>query len=105
VRGPGKFEPRIVSLGIESNGQVAVLDGVDAGDEVVTSAQFLVDSESKLREATAKMMDVLTEGSDGSSGVSGTKAMDNESMEEVGSSGMPMTDYSEHATQEAHDHD
>ena len=105
VRGPGKFEPRIVSLGIESNGQVAVLDGVDAGDEVVTSAQFLVDSESKLREATAKMMDVLKEGSDGSSGVSGTKAMDNESIEEVGSSGMPMTDYSEHATQEAHDHD
>jgi Cu(I)/Ag(I) efflux system membrane fusion protein len=56
VREPGKFEPRIVTLGIESNGQVAVLSGIEAGDEVVTSAQFLVDSESKLREATAKMM-------------------------------------------------
>ena len=59
IRGPGKFEPRIVKLGIESNGQVAVLEGVSAGEEVVTSAQFLVDSESKLREATAKMMDAL----------------------------------------------
>jgi Cu(I)/Ag(I) efflux system membrane fusion protein len=59
LRGPGKFEPRMVKLGIESNGQVAVLEGVEAGDEVVTSAQFLLDSESKLREATAKMMEVL----------------------------------------------
>ena len=59
VRGPGKFEPRVVKLGIESGGRVAVLEGITAGDEVVTSAQFLVDSESKLREATAKMMDVL----------------------------------------------
>lgn len=58
VRGPGKFEPRAVKLGIESNGRIAVLEGIKAGDEVVTSAQFLLDSESKLREAIAKMMDV-----------------------------------------------
>ena len=59
VRGPGKFEPRVVKLGFESKGQVAVLEGVSVGDEVVTSAQFLVDSESKLREATAKMLETL----------------------------------------------
>lgn len=59
VREPGKFEPRLVELGVESSGNVAVLNGVSAGEEVVTSAQFLVDSESKLREATAKMMEVL----------------------------------------------
>lgn len=59
VRGPGKFEPRDVQLGIESQGQVSVLKGLNEGDEVVTSAQFLVDSESKLREATAKMMETL----------------------------------------------
>jgi Cu(I)/Ag(I) efflux system membrane fusion protein len=70
VRGPGKFEPRIVKLGFESNGQVAVLEGVNVGDEVVTSAQFLVDSESKLREATAKMMDALKGSNDS------TKSMD-----------------------------
>lgn len=60
VKGAGKFEPRLVELGIESNGMVTVLDGISAGEEVVTSAQFLIDSESKLREATAKMMEVLS---------------------------------------------
>ncbi|AWB58421.1 efflux RND transporter periplasmic adaptor subunit [Colwellia sp. Arc7-D] len=56
VTEPGRFEPRIVTLGIESNGKVAVLSGLIEGEEVVTSAQFMVDSESKLREATEKMM-------------------------------------------------
>jgi Cu(I)/Ag(I) efflux system membrane fusion protein len=59
VRAPGKFEPRLVTLGLESNGKVAVLEGVKAGEEVVTSAQFLIDSESKLREATAKMLQAM----------------------------------------------
>lgn len=56
VTAPGRFEPRIVTLGIESSGNVAILSGLEAGEEVVTSAQFMVDSESKLREATQKMM-------------------------------------------------
>jgi Cu(I)/Ag(I) efflux system membrane fusion protein len=56
VRAPGKFEPRLVTLGLASNGKVAVLEGVKPGEEVVTSAQFLIDSESKLREATAKLL-------------------------------------------------
>ena len=56
VRAPGKFEPRRVTLGLASNGKVAVLEGIKAGEKVVTSAQFLIDSESKLREATAKML-------------------------------------------------
>jgi len=58
VRAPGKFEPVVVKLGFQSAGQVAVLEGLEDGDEVVVSAQFLVDSESSLREATAKMMEV-----------------------------------------------
>lgn len=60
VREPGKFEPRQVTLGFESNGKVSVFKGVEAGEEVVTSAQFLIDSESKLHEATAKMMKRLS---------------------------------------------
>jgi len=55
VRSPGKFEPRKVELGLQSGGRVIVLDGLAPGEEVVTSAQFLIDSESKLREAAAKM--------------------------------------------------
>jgi Cu(I)/Ag(I) efflux system membrane fusion protein len=58
VRAPGKFEPVIVELGFQSAGQVAVLKGIEDGDEVVVSAQFLLDSESSLREATRKMMEI-----------------------------------------------
>ena len=56
----GKFEPREVRLGVSSKGLVQVLEGVSAGETVVTSSQFLIDSESKLREATAKMMEALS---------------------------------------------
>ncbi|WP_031435487.1 efflux RND transporter periplasmic adaptor subunit [Methylomarinum vadi] len=56
VTAPGRFEPRLVKLGLSSGGKVAVLDGIEPGEEVVTSAQFLIDSESKLREAAAKMI-------------------------------------------------
>ena len=59
AKGKGKYEPRHVKLGIESHGRVVILAGLKKGDEVVTSAQFLIDSESKLREATAKMLDVI----------------------------------------------
>lgn len=57
VRAPGKFEPRIVKLGITSEGKTEILEGVQEGEQVVTSAQFLIDSESKLREATTKMLE------------------------------------------------
>jgi len=83
VRDAGKFEPRIVKLGIESEGRVAVLEGVEAGDEVVTSAQFLLDSESKLREATAKMMENLNEAKTASEMMS-SEAMDHEDMNHEG---------------------
>ena len=57
VREPGKFEPRDVRLGVSSGGWTQILAGVEAGEEVVVSAQFLIDSESKLREAAAKMLE------------------------------------------------
>lgn len=65
VREPGKFEPRPVTLGISSGGFTQILQGVEAGEEVVTSSQFLIDSESKLREATAKMMAAMSAEVDG----------------------------------------
>lgn len=58
VRGAGKYEPRDVTLGINSDGLVQILAGIEDGQEVVTSAQFLIDSESQLREAASKMMEV-----------------------------------------------
>lgn len=62
VRGPGKFEPRDVRLGVSANGRVQVLEGIEPGEEVVTSGQFLIDSESSLREAVAKMQEPDADG-------------------------------------------
>lgn len=57
VRAPGKFEPRDVVVGVASEGLTQIIKGIDVDETVVTSAQFLIDSESKLREATAKMLE------------------------------------------------
>mgnify|MGYP000630776712 CR=1 FL=1 len=65
IRGPGKFEPRVVTLGVTTDGVTQVLTGLTAGEEIVTSAQFLIDSESKLREATAKMIETMNAGQGG----------------------------------------
>jgi len=56
-REPGKFEPREVVVGLQADGQVQIISGLMAGERVVTSSQFLIDSESKLKEATAKMLE------------------------------------------------
>ncbi len=56
VTGPGTFEPREVVTGVEADGYVEIIKGLKPHVNVVTSAQFLIDSESKLREATAKML-------------------------------------------------
>lgn len=56
VRGAGgRFEPRELKLGVELGEELEVLDGLAAGDEVVTSGQFLVDSEARLRSVLANM--------------------------------------------------
>jgi Cu(I)/Ag(I) efflux system membrane fusion protein/cobalt-zinc-cadmium efflux system membrane fusion protein len=58
-QGQGRFEPREVKIGVEVNGhQYQVLKGLDAGEEIVISAQFMLDSESRLREAVQKMLEV-----------------------------------------------
>ncbi len=51
ARGGGRFEPRVVRLGARGDGVVQLLEGVAEGDVVVTTANFLVDSESRLRAA------------------------------------------------------
>ncbi len=55
--GNGRFAPRDVVLGPAGEGWVQVLSGLAAGDEVVTSAQFLIDSESNLKEAIHEMIE------------------------------------------------
>jgi multidrug efflux pump subunit AcrA (membrane-fusion protein) len=54
--GEGRFLPRQVTTGIESgDGWVEIESGLEEGERVVTSGQFLIDSESRLREAVEKL--------------------------------------------------
>jgi Cu(I)/Ag(I) efflux system membrane fusion protein/cobalt-zinc-cadmium efflux system membrane fusion protein len=55
-RGNGSFEVREVTLGVNGSGLWEVIAGVQAGDRVVVSAQFLIDSESSLKEAIRKVV-------------------------------------------------
>ncbi len=55
--GDGKFKPQPVTLGGYSNGYYQVLKGLTAGSKIVTSAQFLIDSESNLKSAIGMMQD------------------------------------------------
>ena len=56
AEGNGRFAPRETTLGMPlDGGKVQILSGIAPGEKVVTSGQFLLDSESKLKEAVAKM--------------------------------------------------
>ncbi len=53
--GDGKFQPREVQLGVKSGDAVEVRSGLAEGQKVVTRANFLIDSESRLRASLAAM--------------------------------------------------
>ncbi len=81
-KGKGKFEPRDIVVGIEgNNSDFEVIKGLSEDEEIVISGQFLLDSESRLQEAIAKMLEVR--GKDEQSGP-------NE--DEIDMSGMTMDD-------------
>ena len=52
--GDGKFKPMEITLGDYSGGYYQVLKGLSAGERIVTSAQFLIDSESNLQAAISQ---------------------------------------------------
>jgi Cu(I)/Ag(I) efflux system membrane fusion protein len=51
AKGEGRFEPRAVKLGRRGDGYVEITEGLKPGEEVVTSANFLIDAESNLKAA------------------------------------------------------
>jgi len=55
VREGGNFEPRKVTLGPAVEGNVVILSGLKAGETIVTSGNFLIDSESRMKSATGEM--------------------------------------------------
>ena len=57
--GDGKFQPREVKIGLEGNeNEFQVLGGLKENEEIVLSAQFMLDSESRLQEAIQKMLEL-----------------------------------------------
>jgi membrane fusion protein, copper/silver efflux system len=55
AQGDGKFAPVDVEVGRDSNGQTEIRKGLQAGENVVVSGQFLVDSEANLKASTTRM--------------------------------------------------
>jgi membrane fusion protein, copper/silver efflux system len=55
AKGEGKFEPRTIELGIKDGDQVEVKSGLTEGEQVVTRANFLIDSESQLRASLSNL--------------------------------------------------
>jgi membrane fusion protein, copper/silver efflux system len=59
-RGNGFFEPREVETGRDIGNQVEIVEGLDAGERIVVSGNFLVDSESKMGLAASGMLTGLS---------------------------------------------
>jgi Cu(I)/Ag(I) efflux system membrane fusion protein len=55
AQGDGKFAPVDVEVGLDSNGQTEIRKGLVAGQKVVVSGQFLVDSEANLKASSSRM--------------------------------------------------
>ena len=56
-RSRGVFEPREVRLGAVAGDKQQIAAGIEAGERIVTSSQFLIDSESNLRAAVGRLLD------------------------------------------------
>ena len=52
---PGSFEPRVVVVGVRGDGTAEILSGLREGELVAVKANFLLDSESRLRSAIERM--------------------------------------------------
>ena len=66
---PGKFAPVDVDVGLEFNGKSEIRKGLEAGQKVVVSGQFLIDSEASLKATTQRMEGMPTAAGEGNSQV------------------------------------
>ena len=71
--GEGMFEARQVLAGIESGNYVEIIKGVKAGESIVTSGQFLIDSEASMRGSLTRMTDESKSEAEKTDGVPGDK--------------------------------
>jgi RND family efflux transporter MFP subunit len=71
--GEGKFLPKDVVLGSEGQGVVEIKSGLTEGEKIVTSGQFLIDSESNLKEAINRMTEAKAPGAEKRGGNAGAQ--------------------------------
>jgi transposase-like protein len=64
AQGEGRFRPVPVRVGVEADGQSQILEGLEGDEIVVTSAQFLIDSEARLASAVSAMIGGHDHGTD-----------------------------------------
>ncbi|TDY04236.1 efflux RND transporter periplasmic adaptor subunit [Thiohalophilus thiocyanatoxydans] len=72
----GRFKPRTVVAGMASGDWVEIKNGLEAGDRVVTSGQFLIDSEASLKASMQRMTspedETTAENEESTSAITGT---------------------------------
>ena len=83
--GNGRFQARVVVAGIESGDWVEIKSGLDEGDNIVISSQFLIDSESSLKASLNRMRSVEKELAN-DMGSENHEGMDHEGMKHEGMS-------------------
>ncbi|MDH5632298.1 MAG: efflux RND transporter periplasmic adaptor subunit [Gammaproteobacteria bacterium] len=74
-KGEGRFAPRNIVVGVESGDNVEVIAGLEQGDAVVTSGQFLIDSEASLKASLTRMSETKTTTSSADSKIGGGEDM------------------------------
>ncbi|MFQ6674651.1 MAG: efflux RND transporter periplasmic adaptor subunit, partial [Fidelibacterota bacterium] len=101
----GRFAPRDVTIGIESgDGFYEVKEGLSEGETVVTSGQFLLDSESKLQESIAKLLQVKSPDRQRPEEPGMEEHHDHEADQEVERDSLPSQQHKEHE-EEMHNHE
>ncbi len=80
----GRYEPREVETGVVGDNHVTeVVSGLKEGETVVTSGQFLLDSESQLQEAVKKFLDAQLQSSEGAHEADARKQKDKDKDKEL----------------------
>ena len=72
-RGQGYLEPRVIQVGPQINNSMVVLNGLKAGERIVSSANFLVDSEAQLQAALGEFAPPPPPASTGTGGTNATQ--------------------------------
>ncbi|HLD74499.1 MAG TPA: efflux RND transporter periplasmic adaptor subunit, partial [Bdellovibrionota bacterium] len=55
IKGKGIFEPRAVTVGVKTKDHYEIISGLTEGEIVATAANFLIDSESRLRSVIKEL--------------------------------------------------